>query len=74
MEEAAGFHHNYFGSEHILLGLLREQEGVAAQVLRNCGLTLEDVRAQILSLLGRVIEESRNDTATNDQPTREAAQ
>ena len=52
MDEARKLNHIYVGTGHILLGLLREQEGVAAQVLHNCGLTLEDVRAQICSLLG----------------------
>ena len=39
MEEARNLNHNYVGTEHILLGLLREQEGVAAQVLMNLGLS-----------------------------------
>jgi ATP-dependent Clp protease ATP-binding subunit ClpC len=45
MEEARTLNHNYVGTEHILLGLLREQEGVAAQVLMNLGLKLEEVQA-----------------------------
>jgi len=44
MEEAGNLNHSCVGTEHILLGLLREQEGVAAQVLMNLGLKLEDVR------------------------------
>ena len=52
MEEARGLNHNYVGTEHILLGLLREEEGVAARVLMNLGLKLEDVRAEVLDLLG----------------------
>src|SRR6266487_936341 len=44
IEEARNLNHNYVGTEHLLLGLLREQEGVAAQVLMNLGLKLEDVR------------------------------
>ncbi len=52
MEEARNLNHNYVGTEHILLGLLREQEGVAAQVLMNLGLKLEDVREEVLNLLG----------------------
>ncbi len=52
MEEARNLSHNYVGTEHILLGLLREQEGVAAQVLINLGLKLEDVREEVLNLLG----------------------
>lgn len=52
MEEARNLNHNYVGTEHILLGLLREQEGVAAQVLMNLGLKLDDVREEVLNLLG----------------------
>jgi len=52
MEEAFHLDHNYVGTEHLLLGLLREQEGVAAQVLMNMGLKLNDVRTEVLNLLG----------------------
>jgi len=51
-EEARSLGHNYVGTEHLLLGLLREHEGVAARVLMNLGLNLEDVREEILNLLG----------------------
>jgi len=51
-EEARNLNHNYIGTEHLLLGLLREQEGVAAQVLMNLGLKLEEVREEVLNLLG----------------------
>jgi ATP-dependent Clp protease ATP-binding subunit ClpC len=50
MEEARNLNHNYVGTEHILLGLLREQEGVAAQVLTNLGLKLDEVRQEVLNL------------------------
>lgn len=56
MEEARNLNHNYVGTEHILLGLLREQEGVAAQVLMNLGLKLDDVREEVLNLLGHGLE------------------
>jgi len=56
MEEARSLNHNYVGTEHILLGLLREQEGVAAQVLMNLGLKLEEVREEVLNLLGHGVE------------------
>ena len=56
MEEARNLNHNYVGTEHILLGLLREQDGVAAQVLMNLGMKLEDVREEVLSLLGHGID------------------
>src|SRR5688572_4632459 len=52
IQEARHPNHNYVGTEHLLLGLLREQEGVAAQVLMNLGLKLEDVREEVLNLLG----------------------
>ncbi len=58
MEEARNLNHNYVGTEHILLGLLREQEGVAAQVLMNLGLKLEEVREEVLNLLGHGMEGS----------------
>src|SRR5579864_7723119 len=56
IEEARNLSHNYVGTEHLLLGLLREQEGVAAQVLMNLGLRLEDVREEVLNLLGHNME------------------
>jgi Uma2 family endonuclease len=52
IEEAHNLDHNYVGTEHLLLGLLSEQEGVAAQVLTSLGLKLEVVRDEVLSLLG----------------------
>jgi ATP-dependent Clp protease ATP-binding subunit ClpC len=65
MEEARNLNHNYVGTEHLLLGLLREQEGVAAQVLMNLGLKLEDVREEVLNLLGHGLEGSE----VGDRPT-----
>jgi ATP-dependent Clp protease ATP-binding subunit ClpC len=56
IEEARNLSHNYVGTEHILLGLLREHEGVAAQVLMNLGLKLEEVREEVLNLLGAGVE------------------
>ncbi len=52
IEEAHALDHNYIGTEHLLLGLVREHEGVAAQVLLNLGLKLEVVREEVLNLLG----------------------
>jgi len=52
IEEARNLNHNYVGTEHLLLGLLREQEGVAAQVLLNLQLKLDEVREEVLNLLG----------------------
>ncbi len=56
IEEARNLNHNYVGTEHLLLGLLREHEGVAAQVLMNLGLKLEDVREEVLNLLGAGVD------------------
>jgi ATP-dependent Clp protease ATP-binding subunit ClpC len=56
IEEARNLNHNYVGTEHLLLGLLREQDGVAAQVLMNLNLRLEDVREEVLNLLGASAE------------------
>ena len=58
IEEARALNHNYVGTEHILLGLLRESEGIAAQVLMNLGLKLEDVRQEVLNLLGAGVEDA----------------
>jgi ATP-dependent Clp protease ATP-binding subunit ClpC len=55
LEEARNLNHDYIGTEHLLLGLIREQEGVAAQVLMNLGLKLSDLRAEVLNLLGHDI-------------------
>jgi ATP-dependent Clp protease ATP-binding subunit ClpC len=55
IEEARNLNHNYAGTEHLLLGLIREEEGVAAQVLMNLGLKLSDLRAELLNLLGQDI-------------------
>ena len=54
VEEANLMGHIYVGTEHILLGLLREQEGIAARVLEYLGVTYEDVQEEIYSLLGDV--------------------
>jgi ATP-dependent Clp protease ATP-binding subunit ClpC len=52
MAEARKLSHNYVGSEHLLLGLLTEEKGIAAQVLTDSGLTIETARAEVLRLLG----------------------
>src|SRR5512136_2059966 len=57
MEEARALNHNYVGTEHLLLGLLREHDGVAAQVLMNLQLKLDDVRTEVLNLLGAGMEQ-----------------
>lgn len=52
IDEARTLGHNYIGTEHLLLGLIREGEGVASQVLMNSGLELEKVREEVMNLLG----------------------
>ena len=56
IDESRGLDHDYVGTEHLLLGLLREHEGVAAQVLMNLGLKLEEVREEVLNLLSAGVE------------------
>src|ERR1700751_534535 len=52
-EEAQRFNHNYIGTEHLLLGLVREGEGVAAKVLGNLGVELNKVRSAVEFIIGR---------------------
>jgi len=72
IEEARSLNHNYVGTEHLLLGLLREHDGVAAQVLMNLGLKLEEVREEVLNLLGAGMDkddaESPSGPAAGGQP------
>jgi len=75
LEEASNLGHNYIGTEHLLLGLLRENESVAAQVLLNIGLKLEDVREEVLEFLGaevnnNVAERSKENTGNNAAQSR----
>jgi hypothetical protein len=51
-DEARALKHNYIGTEHILLGLLREEEGLAARVLESLKITTEEVRAQVARIIG----------------------
>jgi ATP-dependent Clp protease ATP-binding subunit ClpC len=69
IEEARALNHNYVGTEHILLGLLRESEGIAAQVLMNLGLKLEDVRQEVLNLLGAGVEDTPSDLGLKMGPS-----
>lgn len=55
MDAAKSLKHNYVGTEHILLGLLHEQSGVAGQVLRDLGITWELARTSIVAILGEVL-------------------
>lgn len=57
LEEARNLDHNYVGTEHILLGLIRENEGMAAQVFHNLNINIEEVRNEVMNLLGGETEE-----------------
>lgn len=52
MAETREFHHSYVGTEHLLLGLLREDQGIAAQLMKEAGLTIDRVREEVLVILG----------------------
>jgi len=65
LEEASNLDHNCIGTEHLLLGLIREEEGIAAQVLRDLNVLLEDVREEVLQLLGAWTGEEARE-ATDD--------
>ena len=67
MEEAGNLGHNYIGTEHLLLGLLREHEGVAAQVLLNLGAEARDVREEVIELPRRTV---RRDEERGREPAR----
>jgi len=68
LEEARQLGHNYIGTEHLLLGLIREGEGVAARVLENLGVDLSKVRSQIIQSLGEN-NESSSSSSTNRSKT-----
>ena len=61
MEEASALSHNYIGTEHLLLGLIKENEGIAAQVLMNLNVKLEEVREEVLEFLGASDDPSDDD-------------
>jgi ATP-dependent Clp protease ATP-binding subunit ClpC len=63
LEEARQLGHNYIGTEHLLLGLIREGEGVAARVLENLGVDLSKVRTQVIRMLGETAEVAAGSTA-----------
>ena len=68
IEEARNLNHNYVGTEHLLLGLLREHDGVAAQVLMNLGLKLEEVREEVLNLLGAGMDKEEGEMSGGPNP------
>ena len=69
MEEAGSLGHNYIGTEHLLLGLIKENEGIAAQVLLNLGVKLQDVRDEVLDFLGADTDQDEDDDVSIDEPT-----
>ena len=58
MTEARDFSHSYVGTEHLLLGLLREEKGIAAQVLNSLGATLDEARGETIKVLGADVTSS----------------
>lgn len=69
-DEARRLHHHYVGTEHLLLGMVREGEGIAARVLTDFGATLGNVRAQVIQVLssGPIPPEDERGTATEREP------
>ena len=63
MSEARELNHSYVGTEHLLLGLLREEKGIAAQVLTDAGVSLEAARTETLRLLGTEMPQGGGATA-----------
>ena len=69
LEEARQLGHNYIGTEHLLLGLIREGEGVAARVLENLGVDLAKVRTQVIRMLGETAEVASGGTSKGSTKT-----
>lgn len=69
MSEARDLHHSYVGTEHLLLGLLKEERGIGAQVLTSLGLTTGGVRAEVIRLLGEIPPEPMP-TVPGEKPAR----
>src|SRR5262245_2945270 len=72
LEEASQLGHNYIGTEHLLLGLIKENEGIAARVLLNLGVKLEDVREEVLEFLGADPRTEEEEPAQNEETTQGA--
>ena len=70
MSEARELSHSYVGTEHLLLGLLREEKGIAAQVLTDAGVNLDAARAETLRLLGTEMPQGSAPTAQQAQRRR----
>jgi len=69
-EEAQSLNHSYIGTEHILLGLVREEEGAAAKVLTNLGVSLNKVRASVEFVIGRGEKPSTSETGLTPRARR----
>lgn len=69
IEEARNLNHNYVGAEHLLLGILREEDGVAAQILMNLGVKLKEAREELLRLIGAGVDEGSpaDDARTSEE-------
>ncbi|MCB1225662.1 MAG: NDP-hexose 4-ketoreductase, partial [Verrucomicrobiales bacterium] len=67
-KEAKALNHSYVGTEHLLLGLLREEKGIAAQVLTDAGITLEQARGETLRLLGSDVNPAQPGAAPAASP------
>nr|YP_010337042.1 Clp protease ATP binding subunit [Madagascaria erythrocladioides]QUE29071.1 ClpC [Madagascaria erythrocladioides]UNJ16627.1 Clp protease ATP binding subunit [Madagascaria erythrocladioides] len=65
LEEARQLGHNYIGTEHLLMGLVREGEGVAARVLENLGVNVSSIRAEVIQMLGENSESSGGNNGGN---------
>jgi len=70
IEESHSLGHNYVGTEHLLLGLIRETDAAAGQVLMNLGLKLEEVREEVIELLGRG-EQVKGQTKLGHKPNKD---
>ncbi len=70
MAEARELNHSYVGTEHLLLGLLREEKGIAAQVLTEAGVNLEAARAETLRILGTDVQSRRHGAAGHGRRSR----
>jgi len=70
VEESRKLGHNYVGTEHVLLGLLREGGGVAAQVLTSMGVELEDVQQELLELLGPELDGEEEEMEERKEPSK----
>ncbi|MCB9898107.1 MAG: ATP-dependent Clp protease ATP-binding subunit [Planctomycetes bacterium] len=74
LEEASQLGHNYIGTEHLLLGLIKESEGIAARVLTNLNVKLEDVREEVLEFLGAPQEGGEEVEGGGERPGEESSE